>query len=462
MLPSLPLDVLPDILRWLDPLKQADFGALEDLSKVSRSFREATMPYLLSTVVERGIAAPSNKRIGWQDSDEDEDEDYFDPLEGDAYAGRALDNRTKRLLLLLARQPAFALLPTELVYYDIFEGGAAVRAVRRIFSACPNIQSVRLVQHAEAHVESQVNWPLQVLQTIAAERPGLRSLVVQGAHFRYVTEVLDDVCRFRNLKTLEVELLDDDWLWRWEDYGKKGSQVQSNLDRLIIGSPTTEELFDQLSGSSRSTVRTLGLSLLREPLDLSEFTQLKNLIVKACQYGVVRETLNTMPAGVTYLEIRESGVIAHLERLMRRQELRPHGDPIYDSDEEDEVCSNFEPIFGDAGSTIRTLLAGIPSHIKHLRLPQFYSSEDMQIITSSFASPTVLPQLHVFEIGNPLKDLYTDASEWDPEEVDRETALRERLREVCAARGVEIGPYDEHWGQVQSEEGTIPRALLLG
>ncbi|KAJ8291912.1 hypothetical protein OF846_004700 [Rhodotorula toruloides] len=414
MLLDLPLDVLPDILRWLDPLQQADFGALENLSK------------------------------------------------GDAYAGRALDNRTKRLLLLLARKPAFALFPTKLVYYGIFEGGAAVRAVRRIFGACPNIQSVRLVQHAEARVESQVNWPLQVLQTIAAERPGLRSLVVQGAHFRYVTDVLDDVCRFRNLKTLEVELLDDDWLWRWEDYDKKGLRVQSNLDRLIIGSPTTKELFDQLSGSSRSTVHTLGLSLLRESLDLSDFAQLKNLIVKACQYGVVRETLNTVPAGVTYLEIRESGVIANLERLMRRQELQPHGYPIYDSDEEDEVCSKFEPIFGDAGSTIRTLLAGIPSHIKHLRLPQFYSSEDMQIITSSFASPTYLPQLQVLEIGNPLKDLYTNATEWDADEEEREIALRGRLRDVCAARGVEIGPYDEHWGQVQSEEGTIPRALLLG
>ncbi|BGP11147.1 hypothetical protein JCM10049v2_007046 [Rhodotorula toruloides] len=393
MLLDLPLDVLPDILRWLDPLQQADFGALENLSKVSRSFREATMPYLLSTVVvysqqdrrtrgmcqfllsagkERGIAAPSNKHIGWQDSDDDMDEDYFD------------------------------------------------------------------------------------------QRPGLRSLVVQGAHFRYVTDVLDDVCRFRNLKTLEVELLDDDWLWRWEDYDKKGLRVQSNLDRLIIGSPTTKELFDQLSGSSRSTVHTLGLSLLRESLDLSDFAQLKNLIVKACQYGVVRETLNTVPAGVTYLEIRESGVIANLERLMRRQELQPHGYPIYDSDEEDEVCSKFEPIFGDAGSTIRTLLAGIPSHIKHLRLPQFYSSEDMQIITSSFASPTYLPQLQVLEIGNPLKDLYTNATEWDADEEEREIALRGRLRDVCAARGVEIGPYDEHWGQVQSEEGTIPRALLLG
>lgn len=101
MLLDLPLDVLPDILRWLDPLQQADFGALENLSKVSRSFREATMPYLLSTVVvysqqdrrtrgmcqfllsagkERGIAAPSNKHIGWQDSDDDMDEDYFDRL----------------------------------------------------------------------------------------------------------------------------------------------------------------------------------------------------------------------------------------------------------------------------------------------------------------------------------------------------------------------------------------------
>ncbi|BGP35125.1 hypothetical protein JCM10296v2_006955 [Rhodotorula toruloides] len=419
MLPGLPLDVLPDMLCRLDPLKQADFGAIENLSKVSRIFRKASMPYLLSAVVaysrqdrrthdmcqfllfvgkERGIAAPSNKEIGWQVSDEDQNEGYSDPLEGDAYAGRALDNRTKRLLLLLARKPAFALLPPKLVYYGIFQGGAAVRAVRRIFGACPNIQSVRLVQHADSRVESQVDWPLQVLKAIAADRPALRSLVVQGAHFR-------------NLKTLEVELLDDDCLWRWEDYDKKQSRVQSKLDRLIIGSPTTKELFNQLSGSSRSTVRTLGLSLLREPLDLSDFTQLKNLIVKACQYGVVRQTLNT------------SGVIAILERLMRRQELQPHASPIYDSDEEDEVCSKFEPIFANAGSTI---------------------------ITSSFASPTFLPQLRVFEIGNPLSDIYSDASEWDPEEEEPETALRGRLRDVCAARGVEIGPYDVHWDQVQS------------
>ncbi|PRQ71047.1 hypothetical protein AAT19DRAFT_10587 [Rhodotorula toruloides] len=483
MVPPLPRSVLAGIVQCFDPVKGSDFRTLRSLTSVSKAFKAVAQPHLLSVVPvhnpqDKGIgellslmedlrkpsehisatsttakkggktsakgktsAAKATKARGakggsktaakyieWVDS---EPEDDCIDEEGDGPAGRALDPRTKRLLNVLAEQPALAAYPTQLRFYGVFEGGAAPRAIRRVLAVCPNIKSIRLVQHAHGDDDDERDrWPLLALQTIAAERPRLRALTIRGARFANQDAVLQALSGMTTLKEFEIEFADDNHLHEWDRSTWNRRKYDFELERLVLGTPATTELFSDLTRTSHSTLRTVGIALLRDEYDLSGFTKLERVIIAACQCGVVRATLPSLPKSVTYLEIRESTSIGWLDGRMTKYESEDEWSDELDADE-----------------------------VEELRLPQFLPDDDFKDLLDSLAVPSCFYKLRILEVADPLKDRNLDEEDLEAGELDKMRAQRKKLAQVCKKRGVLLGPWDEDLEQVWNDEGKIPRAL---
>ncbi|CDR48285.1 hypothetical protein NBRC10512_004345 [Rhodotorula toruloides] len=516
MVPPLPRSLLAGIVQCFDPLDMHGFRDLRTLTTVSKAFKAVAQPHLLSVVpvhnpqdsgigrlltLLRLLQTPSGedepttataskkggkagvkgkkagakakgakggpkvaaKSVEWVDS---EPEDHFIHEEGEGPAGKALDPRTKRLLAVLAKAPALAAYPTQLNFYGVFEGGATPRAVHRVLALCPNIQSIKLVQHASGDSDDERGrWPLLVLQTIAAERPRLHSLIIRGARIANSEAVLHALSGMTALKELEVEFANDDYLHEW-DRSWNRHNFDFELERLVLSTPATTELFGDLTRTSRSTLRTVGIALLRDEYDLSGFTKLERVIITACQYGVVVATLPSLPKSVTYLEIRESTSIGWLDGRMRKYESEDEWSDELDADEveeldeweRDEYEERWEERRADRDQKeidnwFSSMLSSIPRHIKHLRLPQFLDDDEFKEVLGWLAAPSFLPNLRIFEVTDPLKDRNLDEEDLEEGEMDKMRMQRKKLADICAKRGVLLGPWDEDLEQVWNDEG---------
>ncbi|BGP27463.1 hypothetical protein JCM10295v2_006431 [Rhodotorula toruloides] len=533
MVPPLPHHVLAGIVEHFDPLGMRGFRDLRSLTTVSKAFKAVAQPHLLSIVPvynpqDEGIgaflsqveeartasgqgkfatsttakqgettrakgktarakgktSAAKRKKAGgakggpqttadgidWIDS---EPEDDCIDEEGDAPAGKALDKRTKRLLNVFAKQPALAAYPTQLNFYGVFEGGAAPRAIRRVLASCPNIQSIRLVQHPYGDRDAErERWPLLVLQTILTVRPRLHSLAIRGAHFVNEGAVLQGISRMTSLKELEIEFADDQSLHEWDRPLWNRCKFDFQLERLVLISPATPELFKDLTSTSRSTLRTVGIALFRDKYDLSGFAKLQRVIIAACQYSVVVSTIATLPKSVTYLEIRQSSAIGWLDGRVRRYESADEWSEELDADaveeldewERDEYEEKWEDRRADRDqkeidNSFSSLLSSIPPHITHLRLPQFLPDDEFKELLDSLAAPSFFRNLRVFEVADPLKDRNLEEELLEPGAMVKMREQRKKLAMICEKRGVLLGPWTEDIEQVWNEEGKIPGAF---
>ncbi|GAA5990367.1 hypothetical protein JCM10908_007336 [Rhodotorula pacifica] len=498
------------VVQVFDPTNGDGFRTLLALSRVSKAWRPPAlqclhtvvpifspqspalgslfgiMDYMRQLKLEKGDSSAKGKGKGKKgaaaEDSESEDEPGYEDEQGDGCAGRALDEPVKRLYHAYKKFPALAALPTELHFFGPFEYETSARAIRRFLRLCPNIRKLRL-SYTQRGVESpydHYNDPHSLVIFHAAEaQPLLQSLELARATERN-WELIPALRKFKALKHLSLTFGEDGQAVELPAISERGSTKPPEpypfqLESLELNSLVEQSLLDRLTESSEASLTYICVAVMREPLDVSAFPNLRKVAVVcgADMYKAVVETIKTMPDSVDSLEIRRTHTINGLEHQRRRYDSEEAElDAYYDDEFEEEQIEERKRLRAkeaarDKENTFSVLLDNLPTRIRCLSFLNYLTEidpdsrdadKDEQIqLVAALARSDFLPNLVQLEVGNPATDDYWD--EWESADRKWIRGRRKPLVAACAKRRIFLGPRERHWERALSEGGEVPRMM---
>lgn len=193
-------------------------------------------------------------------------------------------------------------------------------------------------------------------------------------------------------------------------------------------------------------------------------------------FKAVVETIETLPATVDWLEIRQAGAINALKHRMIDSD-DDEGDQQSWYSDSDAGMDDADPIDEERlaarsevakQNTFAALLSAIPDRIRRLSFlselsevdpdaPSADKDEQIQLV-AALKRPSFLPNLVQLEVANPCKNEWFD--DWDKEDHKWIRARQRPLAAVAKKRGIFLGPRDCEWQQLAQEGTQIPRYFV--
>lgn len=491
-MPALPTELIEQILGEFHPYASIDSQDLLRISRVNRAWHAVARQRLYKTVyvqspkdevlqgfwgmLEQLGRLPGPRETVDEDWDDSDDEGNIgEGVPAEEPARLSMDVTSQRLWQVLNENESVASIVEEIVFQGPFETDHAANAIRRFLWVCPNLRSFRLIQHQPTFGrgfpgdgdEDATEPSDRVFTHLWKMRPNLKSLDVGLASDQAIS-VISLFHEWKDLEHVRLRFQEEDALGCELDDEVYDFEPEYRLKSLSMGLVLEPELFDRITRSSRDSLESLSTYVRRRALDLSKFSQLKQVTLHGGDnmWKAVGDTLAMLPPEVESVEIIGNMLISNLDRVRgRRENYLFHG-----PEHAETVSSRRRRQTHPDEFTFATLLRRIRAHVTRFSLGDFPAAAESSALVAALGDRTWLPNLRSLAVPDEIYANFGDLADreeggegFEPGSYEDSTAKGIRkeqsaLDAACKARGVRFFLRKRSWQERINEDlPPLPR-----
>lgn len=306
-----------------------------------------------------------------------------------------------------------------------------------------------------------------VLTRLWKMRPNLKSLDV-GVTSEQSVSVISLFHEWKDLEHVRFRCEQEDSCAVEMDDEFYDFEPEYKLKSLSMGLVLEPELFDRITRSSHESLESLSTYVRRRALDLSQFSQLKQVTIHGGDdmWKAVGDTLATLPSKVESVEIVGNMLISNLDRVRgRRDTWLLHG-----AEHAETVSSRQRQRTHPDEFTFATLLTRLPPHVKRFALGDFPAAAESSALVAALSDRTWLPNLQSIAVPDEIYANFGDVGDQEEggegfeagsyEDITAKGIRKEQsaLDAACKARGVRFFLRKRSWkDRINEDLPPLPR-----